>query len=96
MDLTVPVEYSRAGNTTHSGNVHAIQDDEKFSYGTTKNKIFSFIIFKVCYFRNCWIPIQVREASIHRLPVCLRCESSCAAAQLSYRSDDYSFTQSIM
>uniref|UniRef100_A0A1I7TPH3 Phosphoacetylglucosamine mutase n=1 Tax=Caenorhabditis tropicalis TaxID=1561998 RepID=A0A1I7TPH3_9PELO len=51
--LVVPSEFTRAGNTTHTGEKFPIPDDEKFSYGTAgfrfDAKKLPFLVFRCAY-----------------------------------------------
>ncbi|CAI2350528.1 unnamed protein product [Caenorhabditis sp. 36 PRJEB53466] len=51
--IVVPSEFSRNGNTTHTGALQSIGDDEQFSYGTAgfryKAEKLPFLVFRCSY-----------------------------------------------
>lgn len=52
-DLSIPSAFTRAGNTTHTGEVQAIPDNEQFAYGTAgfrfRAEKLPFIVYRCAY-----------------------------------------------
>ncbi|ULT97511.1 hypothetical protein L3Y34_005372 [Caenorhabditis briggsae] len=52
-NLEFPPQYTRAGNTTHTGEVHSIPQDEQFAYGTAgfrfRAEKLPFIVYRCAY-----------------------------------------------